>query len=76
MAFFVHRGRIEVTLHQTSFHVRSGGVFYVPRGNYYGIRNTGATEAVLFFTQATDTLLNSQLGDEEADLEADTRRVA
>ncbi|KAG6885874.1 hypothetical protein C0993_008393 [Termitomyces sp. T159_Od127] len=49
--FVVMEGAVEVLIHQTSYAVSAGGVFIVPRGNFYTIRNISAKEAKLFFAQ-------------------------
>ncbi|KAF9203553.1 hypothetical protein BGZ49_006288 [Haplosporangium sp. Z 27] len=51
MVFFVIRGLVQVTVHETDFVVSTGGRFLVPRGNQYGIINLSKKESTLFFTQ-------------------------
>ncbi|KAG5643221.1 hypothetical protein DXG03_001344 [Asterophora parasitica] len=50
--FIVLEGAVEATIHRTSYAVSTGGVFLVPRGNDYTIRNISSQPAKLFFTQA------------------------
>ncbi|KAG6811434.1 hypothetical protein H0H92_007395 [Tricholoma furcatifolium] len=54
--FIVLEGAVEVLIHQTSYAVSAGGVFAVPRGNYYSIRNISEKEAKVFFTQTRKVL--------------------
>ncbi|KAF9995629.1 hypothetical protein BGZ79_010687 [Entomortierella chlamydospora] len=51
MVFFVIKGVVQVTVHETDFVVSTGGRFLVPRGNQYGISNLSKKESMLFFTQ-------------------------
>ncbi|KAF9359881.1 hypothetical protein BGX26_011171 [Mortierella sp. AD094] len=51
MVFFVMKGLVQVTIHETDFVVSTGGRFLVPRGNQYGISNLSKKESTLFFTQ-------------------------
>ncbi|GLB34531.1 putative mif2/CENP-C like [Lyophyllum shimeji] len=50
--FVVLEGAVEATIHKTSYAISAGGVFLVPRGNDYSIRNISDKDAKLFFTQA------------------------
>ncbi|KAF5369177.1 hypothetical protein D9615_009954 [Tricholomella constricta] len=50
--FIVLEGAVEVTIHRTSYAVSTGGVFLIPRGNDYSIRNITDKDAKLFFAQA------------------------
>ncbi|KAG5518875.1 hypothetical protein PMAC_002406 [Pneumocystis sp. 'macacae'] len=61
MTFVILEGAVEATVHQTSFRLKRGSHFIVPRGNYYSIRNIANKVSRLFFTQATDTLENEEL---------------
>ncbi|KAF9434640.1 hypothetical protein BGZ76_007677 [Entomortierella beljakovae] len=51
MVFFVIKGLVQVTVHETDFVVSTGGRFLVPRGNQYKISNISKKESMLFFTQ-------------------------
>ncbi|BFZ61111.1 mitotic fidelity of chromosome transmission-related protein [Saitoella coloradoensis] len=67
MIFAVFEGALEVRIHDTTFKVKKGGQFIVPRGNNYSFKNISAAKtARLFFTHATDTLANA-----EAEVEAE-----
>lgn len=61
MTFVILEGAVEATVHQTSFRLKRGSHFIVPRGNYYSIRNIANKVSRLFFTQATDTLENEEM---------------
>ncbi|KAG5650631.1 hypothetical protein H0H81_011544 [Sphagnurus paluster] len=50
--FLVIEGAVEATIHHTSYAISTGGVFLVPRGNTYSIRNICDKDAKLIFTQA------------------------
>ncbi|KAF9899510.1 hypothetical protein BX616_003007 [Lobosporangium transversale] len=50
--FYVIKGIVQVTVHETEFVVSTGGHFIVPRGNQYGIRNRSKKESLLFFVQS------------------------
>ena len=50
--FVVLRGVVQVMVHRTRFVIASGGMFLVPKGNTYHIRNVAQREVRLFFAQA------------------------
>ncbi|KAI9695542.1 MAG: hypothetical protein M1820_008555 [Bogoriella megaspora] len=55
MVFFVHSGRATVNVNDEEFSIGQGGLFQVPRGNNYAIRNESNTrEAKLFFSQSCE----------------------
>lgn len=62
--FFIHIGYVEVTIHDVVFRLRKGGQFFIPRANFYEIKNIGKTDARLFFSQSTDTLANLRMEEE------------
>ncbi|PVF96061.1 hypothetical protein CPB86DRAFT_762800 [Serendipita vermifera] len=49
--FYLIEGAIHVIVHDTKFYLAPGGMFMVPRGNYYYIRNMRDYDAKLFFVQ-------------------------
>jgi len=51
MVFYVIKGRIIVTVHQSSAVLDTGSVFFVPQGNSYNIKNLKQTDAKLMFVQ-------------------------
>ncbi|GAO46408.1 hypothetical protein SAICODRAFT_92412 [Saitoella complicata NRRL Y-17804] len=74
MIFAVFEGVLEVRVHDTTFKVKKGGQFIVPRGNNYSFKNISAAKtARLFFTHATDTLANAEA---EVEAEAAARGAA
>ncbi|KAK0625977.1 kinetochore CENP-C fungal-like protein [Immersiella caudata] len=54
MTFFVHTGRVLVTVNETSFRISKGGMWFVPRGNYYSIENDYDRPARIFFSQGCE----------------------
>lgn len=50
--FTVVEGAVSVHIHRTTFVVAPAGVFWVPRGNVYSIRNISQRTAKLTFAQA------------------------
>ncbi|KAG0340650.1 hypothetical protein BG004_006336, partial [Podila humilis] len=51
VTFFVTEGMVVVTINLTTFAVRTGGQFIVPRGNQYMIKNTGRNTSTLFYAR-------------------------
>ncbi|KAH6431303.1 hypothetical protein HBI14_031720 [Parastagonospora nodorum] len=54
MIFNVQSGTVEVKVHENEFTVHRGGVWQVPRGNTYNIKNVGSGTARVFFAQARE----------------------
>ncbi|KAG7421369.1 hypothetical protein ACKAV7_001267 [Fusarium commune] len=54
MVFFVHTGKVLVTVNEASFRLSAGGMWFVPRGNYYSITNDYDTDSRIFFTQGCE----------------------
>ncbi|KAL2133447.1 hypothetical protein VTI74DRAFT_2333 [Chaetomium olivicolor] len=54
MIFFVHAGRVLVTVQETSFRISKGGIFIVPRYNEYTIENDYDNPARIFFAQGQE----------------------
>ncbi|KAF2398171.1 hypothetical protein EJ06DRAFT_583977 [Trichodelitschia bisporula] len=52
--FFVHAGRLDVAIGENEFVIGRGGVWHVPRGNWYSISNNGTTAARVFFAQGCE----------------------
>ncbi|KAI0584252.1 Mif2 multi-domain protein [Pyrenophora tritici-repentis] len=63
MVFNVQSGTVEVRMHENEFTVHKQGVWQVPRGNTYSIKNIGSGTARIFFAQARE--LHVQEEDEE-----------
>ena len=61
MFFYVIEGAIEASVHRTTFALRKGGHFQVPRGNSYEITCVSKKPARLLYMQATDTAYNESL---------------
>lgn len=57
MVFFVYRGRVQVTVNDTSFRIGTGGMWQVPRGNFYSIENDYDKEARIFFSQGCEVAM-------------------
>ncbi|KAI0402137.1 Mif2/CENP-C like-domain-containing protein [Xylaria palmicola] len=54
MVFFVHTGNVLVTVAQTEFSIAKGGMFFVPRGNTYQLKNETDQPARIFFAQGSE----------------------
>ncbi|KAI9819812.1 MAG: hypothetical protein M1832_003887 [Thelocarpon impressellum] len=54
MVFFVHSGKVRVTVANTSFSICRGGMWQVPRGNAYSIANDTDAPARVFFSQGCE----------------------
>ncbi|KAF2423177.1 hypothetical protein EJ08DRAFT_652876 [Tothia fuscella] len=54
MVFFVHEGKVAVTVGDTEFGISKGGIWHVPRGNFYNIYNHGTKTARLFYAQGCE----------------------
>ncbi|POR32300.1 Centromere protein 3 [Tolypocladium paradoxum] len=54
MVFFVHYGKVLVTINEAQFRISAGGTWFVPRGNYYSITNDYDNHSRIFFAQASE----------------------
>ncbi|KHN97367.1 RmlC-like jelly roll fold protein [Metarhizium album ARSEF 1941] len=54
MVFFVHYGKVLVTINREQFRISAGGTWFVPRGNYYSLVNDYEVPARIFFAQACE----------------------
>ncbi|KAI9158395.1 Inner kinetochore subunit cnp3 [Paramyrothecium foliicola] len=54
MVFFVHYGKVLVTVNEAQFRISAGGMWFVPRGNYYSISNDYESPCRIFFAQACE----------------------
>ncbi|KAI3327581.1 hypothetical protein HD806DRAFT_327250 [Xylariaceae sp. AK1471] len=61
LVFFVHTGNVQVTIAQTEFGIAKGGMFFVPRGNHYSIRNETDRHARIFFAQGCEVFVQPEL---------------
>ncbi|KAJ3494263.1 hypothetical protein NLG97_g4189 [Lecanicillium saksenae] len=59
MVFFVHYGKVTVSINELQFRISSGGMWFVPRGNYYNISNEHDLPARVYFAQASEVSLSS-----------------
>ncbi|KAA6409955.1 MAG: RmlC-like cupin [Lasallia pustulata] len=65
MVFFVFYGRVMVKVGDTNFSIGKGGMWQVPRGNFYSIANPYEKLARIFFAQGCEVLVES--GADETD---------
>ncbi|QSZ34113.1 hypothetical protein DSL72_005701 [Monilinia vaccinii-corymbosi] len=54
MVFFVFYGRVQVSVNGTPFRIGKGGMWQVPRGNFYSITNDYDKPARIFFAQGCE----------------------
>ncbi|CAG8595804.1 1732_t:CDS:2, partial [Paraglomus occultum] len=54
LVFYVAKGPVKVTIHKYTFHVGTGDQFFVPRGNYYTIKNENHYDIRLFWSSAKE----------------------
>ncbi|KAF9116650.1 hypothetical protein BGX27_000569 [Mortierella sp. AM989] len=79
MVFFVIKGLVQVTVHETEFVVSTGGRFLVPSGNQYGISNLSKKDSLLFFTRNKANINSNadlQLSAPHSDNEESSKHVA
>ncbi|CAF9933504.1 MAG: hypothetical protein HETSPECPRED_008670 [Heterodermia speciosa] len=64
MVFFVFYGRVQVEVGTptTRFGIGKGGMWQVPRGNFYSISNPGKTPARIFFAQGNEVVVGGGAG--------------
>ncbi|KAH9217183.1 kinetochore CENP-C fungal-like protein [Leptodontidium sp. 2 PMI_412] len=56
MVFFVFYGRVQVTVNDNVFSIGKGGMWQVPRGNFYSIENDYDKPARIFFSQGCEVV--------------------
>ncbi|PMD39037.1 hypothetical protein L207DRAFT_567366 [Hyaloscypha variabilis F] len=54
MVFFVFSGRVQVNVNDNEFRIGKGGMWQVPRGNFYSIVNDYDKPARIFFAQGCE----------------------
>ncbi|KAI9788997.1 MAG: hypothetical protein M1833_002784 [Piccolia ochrophora] len=54
MVFYVFEGKVLVTVGETEFSIGKGGMWQVPRGNFYSITNELEKTARIFFAQGCE----------------------
>ncbi|KAI1178259.1 Mif2/CENP-C like-domain-containing protein [Nemania sp. FL0916] len=59
LVFFVHTGHVLVTIAQSEFAIAKGGMFFVPRGNEYQIRNETNRPSRIFFAQGSEMFVDA-----------------
>ncbi|KAI1084396.1 Mif2/CENP-C like-domain-containing protein [Whalleya microplaca] len=65
MVFFVHTGSVTVNIADNEFQIGKGGTWFVPRGNFYGIRNETNKTSRIFFAQGCETLVQAEVLEQE-----------
>ncbi|KAL6154506.1 mitotic fidelity of chromosome transmission- protein [Exserohilum turcicum] len=60
MVFNVQSGTVEVRVHENEFTIHKNGIWQVPRGNTYSIRNVGSGTARIFFAQAKEKIVDPE----------------
>ncbi|KAJ4348903.1 mitotic fidelity of chromosome transmission- protein [Ascochyta clinopodiicola] len=60
MVFNVQSGAVEVKVHENEFTVHKGGIWQVPRGNTYSIKNVSSGTTRVFFAQARETIADEE----------------
>ncbi|KAH7321058.1 kinetochore CENP-C fungal-like protein [Stachybotrys elegans] len=63
MVFFVHYGKVLVTVNEAQFRISAGGMWFVPRGNYYSISNDYEAPCRIFFSQACEMKASASMAD-------------
>ncbi|KAG9241100.1 Mif2/CENP-C like-domain-containing protein [Calycina marina] len=54
LVFFIFYGRVEVSVNDNTFSIGKGGMWQVPRNNYYSISNNTDKPARVFFAQGNE----------------------
>ncbi|KAK1754164.1 Mif2/CENP-C like-domain-containing protein [Echria macrotheca] len=71
MTFFMHTGRVLVKVNKTRFRISKGGMWFVPRGNCYSIKNDYEQPARIFFSLGCQVAPQPVEEDEEDEDEED-----
>ncbi|KAF2092932.1 hypothetical protein NA57DRAFT_81866 [Rhizodiscina lignyota] len=61
MIFFLHEGKVLVTVGDLEFSISKGGVWQVPRGNFYSIENKDTKPARIFFSQGFEHVAGDEI---------------
>ncbi|TQW00570.1 cupin domain-containing protein [Cordyceps javanica] len=64
LVFFVHYGKVTVSINEEQFRISAGGMWFVPRGNYYNIANEFDFPARVYFAQACEVSPSPQAVDD------------
>ncbi|OCU00115.1 hypothetical protein XELAEV_18005899mg [Xenopus laevis] len=51
IVFYIMTGSVQLTLHLSTYNLKTGDFFYIPPGNMYNVKNLLNEDAVLIFTQ-------------------------
>ncbi|KAH7370703.1 putative centromere protein 3 [Rhexocercosporidium sp. MPI-PUGE-AT-0058] len=65
MVFFVFYGRVQVTVNDNVFSIGKGGMWQVPRGNFYSIENDYDKPARIFFSQGCEVVEDVAAGESQ-----------
>ncbi|KAG4419931.1 hypothetical protein IFR04_006968 [Cadophora malorum] len=65
MVFFVFYGRVQVTVNDNVFSIGKGGMWQVPRGNFYSIENDYDKPARIFFSQGCEVVEDLGVGESQ-----------
>ncbi|KAK0122260.1 hypothetical protein ONS95_010510 [Cadophora gregata] len=65
MVFFVFYGRVQVTVNDNVFSIGKGGMWQVPRGNFYSIENDYDKPARIFFSQGCEVVEDIGAGESQ-----------
>ncbi|KAJ5038937.1 uncharacterized protein L3040_006612 [Drepanopeziza brunnea f. sp. 'multigermtubi'] len=65
MVFFVFSGRVQVTVNDNIFSIGKGGMWQVPRGNFYSIENEHDKPARIFFSQGCEITDDAGAGESQ-----------
>ncbi|KAG4441163.1 hypothetical protein IFR05_003384 [Cadophora sp. M221] len=65
MVFFVFYGRVQVTVNDNVFSIGKGGMWQVPRGNFYSIENDYDKPARIFFSQGCELIEEAGAGESQ-----------
>ncbi|PHH66670.1 hypothetical protein CDD81_6507 [Ophiocordyceps australis] len=76
MVFFVHLGKVLVTINDAQFRISAGGTWFVPRGNYYSVTNDYDVPARIFFAQACEAQASPQASAQDSQLAPDDSQLS
>ncbi|CAL3967032.1 unnamed protein product [Diplocarpon coronariae] len=65
MVFFVFFGRVQVIVNDNVFTIGKGGMWQVPRGNFYSIENEHDKPARIFFSQGCENIGEAGVGESQ-----------
>ncbi|KAH7117931.1 cupin domain-containing protein [Dendryphion nanum] len=59
MCLHVTKGAVEAVVDKNVFTVHKGGIWHVPRGTTYSMKNVSASESRIFFVQSYESIINA-----------------